>query len=1059
MPKRIPQLAKLTRPRLHRAIARERLFTLLDEAREQKPVTCVVGPPGAGKTTLVASWLDARGAKGIWYQVDPGDLDLPTFFYYLGEAAKPFSRKGQRPLPLLTPEYLQDVAGFARRFFRELFGRLPEGATLVLDNYQEVAAEQHFHQVVAQTVEEVPRGTAMIVISRRDPPDCYARLIANEDVGFVDWDVLKLSLDEATAIAKERVRISEAELERLHEQSGGWPAGLVLFLERRRDEGSPVGISAPHSLKDVFDYFAGELFDQSDPATQDLLLRISYLPRMTVSSAAALTGSPQVLRLLEDYYRRHLFIDRRGEQEPVYQFHALFQAFLQHRAEQTLGADEQVSIARAGARILEEQGFPEDAFPLYLRAGDTTGASATILGNAERLIAQGRWRVVMESINALPDRVVQGNCWLLHWLGMAQISTAPTQARPILVQSYDLAVREGDVLCQIQSVAGAIQAYMLEYRHFRPMDPWIDILKSALARVTTFPSAQGELRARSALLISLSFRRPDDPELDACTDRVFELLQSSADMNLRAQGAAYLVAYGARTGPLSIARRAAPLLQRLMAEPALSALTIGWGWWVLAFFHLIDDDEDACRRAVAEADRLGRSESLSAVSRFAAVVGAHLEMDAGNIDAAQDWSDRLEQVIFPGLTYDRALNNTIKAFLAAMKGDTAKACELAQESVKLFDDAGVHHLCCVTRSQLAWALMIQGDLAEAHRLAGEALQLALRARAEWVELDARIAMAAIALERGDRPLMEDNLRTAFELLRRTNYVPTLSKHRTWAARLCAEAVRAGVEPQQVRNLVRRLRLHPPSIGLDAWPWPVRVYMLGQFRVLIDDEPLSFSRKTPKKPISLLKALIAFGGRDVALDRLIDAVWYDEEGDSAYDACWLSLHRLRKLLGTSDAIQLADARMSLNPQLIWTDVGAFEYVLATKLDELPDAKDVDRVLSLYKGDFLAGEPNTPWAVPTRERLRGKFVHQLERHGHCLEESERWDEAVSWYLRGIDADAMAEVFYQGLMRCYQAQGRIAEAMSAYRRLKQTLSITLGISPSPATEAVARALRSNG
>lgn len=163
------QLAKLTRPRLHKAVARERLFALLDEARSHKPAICVVGPPGAGKTTLVASWLDARGIKGIWYQVDPGDADLATFFYYLGEAARPFNRKGQRPLPALTPEYLHDVEGFSRRFFRELFSRLPDGAVLVLDNYQEISGENTFLRLIAQAAEEVPVGITLIAISRRDP--------------------------------------------------------------------------------------------------------------------------------------------------------------------------------------------------------------------------------------------------------------------------------------------------------------------------------------------------------------------------------------------------------------------------------------------------------------------------------------------------------------------------------------------------------------------------------------------------------------------------------------------------------------------------------------------------------------------------------------------------------------------------------------------------------------------------------------------------------------------------------------------------------------------------
>ncbi|HUU74398.1 MAG TPA: hypothetical protein VMW70_17355 [Burkholderiales bacterium] len=204
MPKKQPQLAKLTRPRLHKAVARERLFALLDEAREQKPSICVVGPPGAGKTTLVASWLDKRNVKGIWYQVDSGDTDLATFFYYLGEAAKPFTRKHQRSLPRLTPEYLADIESFSRRFFRELFFRLPSGATLALDNYQEIEPDHPFHQLITQAIDEIPEESSVLIISRRDPPECYARLLANDRVTVVNWQSLRLTIDEVSSIASTR---------------------------------------------------------------------------------------------------------------------------------------------------------------------------------------------------------------------------------------------------------------------------------------------------------------------------------------------------------------------------------------------------------------------------------------------------------------------------------------------------------------------------------------------------------------------------------------------------------------------------------------------------------------------------------------------------------------------------------------------------------------------------------------------------------------------------------------------------------------------------------------
>lgn len=115
MASRHSHLAKTTRPKLHRISERKRLFTLLDQQR-MHPVIWVSAQAGAGKTSLVASYLTAKRLQGIWYQMDGADADPATFFHFLRNALKSANPRS-RPLPLLTPEYLADLPGFARRFF------------------------------------------------------------------------------------------------------------------------------------------------------------------------------------------------------------------------------------------------------------------------------------------------------------------------------------------------------------------------------------------------------------------------------------------------------------------------------------------------------------------------------------------------------------------------------------------------------------------------------------------------------------------------------------------------------------------------------------------------------------------------------------------------------------------------------------------------------------------------------------------------------------------------------------------------------------------------------
>lgn len=164
-----PLPSKLTPPTLPKIVLRARLFRELDRART-RPIIWIAAPPGAGKTTLVASYLNARRLRPLWYTVDERDGDLATFFHYLSLSARPLAPGKSPPLPHLTPEYLQGVSVFTRNVFEALDAQLPRSVALVLDNYQTIPADSPVHEMLALGFSHLAVERPVLIISREEPP-------------------------------------------------------------------------------------------------------------------------------------------------------------------------------------------------------------------------------------------------------------------------------------------------------------------------------------------------------------------------------------------------------------------------------------------------------------------------------------------------------------------------------------------------------------------------------------------------------------------------------------------------------------------------------------------------------------------------------------------------------------------------------------------------------------------------------------------------------------------------------------------------------------------------
>jgi ATP/maltotriose-dependent transcriptional regulator MalT len=305
---------------------------LLDQSRQR--VHWVFGPPGAGKTVLVASYLQAHRIRALWYQLDEDDADAATFLSQYRLVAASSAGRARRPLPMLKREHQPGLLSFARQYFQALFRRLRPPFVLVFDNYQDVPVTSAFHDVIRCALAELPQGGSAIVISRSEPPPQMARLRASHLLGFVTWRDLRLTVEETAGLARLRgaPALTRPMLKELHDKTDGWAAGVVLQLERVRRERTSLPTLVTRTSGEVFHYFADEILAAEDDETQSILLETAFLGSASARVASVLTGSPRAGEVLERLGRRNYFTDIHLEAEPVYQLHPMFREFLVERA-------------------------------------------------------------------------------------------------------------------------------------------------------------------------------------------------------------------------------------------------------------------------------------------------------------------------------------------------------------------------------------------------------------------------------------------------------------------------------------------------------------------------------------------------------------------------------------------------------------------------------------------------------------------------------------------------------------------------------------------------------
>jgi LuxR family maltose regulon positive regulatory protein len=382
-------------------VRRLRLVELLDELVNE-PLTVVVAPAGAGKTSLLAGWWVESTLPVAWLSVDDSDRDAVQLWSGVVAALETLTPEcGERALALLRRR------GSLDETVRQLLVDLDTGdhspAVLVIDDVHLVDDEDAISGSLMLFVQHLPAWLHVVLASRRVPKLPFDRLRAQGRLGEVNFTELQFSPAEAkellTGLAP---TLSDDAVAAAADRADGWAASLQLAALAARSLHAQQVFDAPR-IDDgalLHDYVLHEVLAAEAPEMVEALFDLSVVERANSSLAIALTGRSDAGDLLLRAEARGMFVARIGR-EGWFAMHSLVRTVLMDELARRSPERLPQQHLRA-ARWFEEAGEVPLALDYLLAAGEPRQALRLLAAEHANLYDTGREAITLRTIAAIP---------------------------------------------------------------------------------------------------------------------------------------------------------------------------------------------------------------------------------------------------------------------------------------------------------------------------------------------------------------------------------------------------------------------------------------------------------------------------------------------------------------------------------------------------------------------------------------------------------------------------------------------------------------------------------
>lgn len=1023
---------------------------------------CWIGAAaGYGKTWFAAGYLAWSQRPSIWYRLDALDQDPVRFFEGLRQASASAIQEPDQ-LPSSHVLSLPALANFARLFFEQLLNQVSSNTVIVFDNLQFIDAQHPILSGLSDALEAVPNGVQVLLLSRDMPPASFARLRMHQLMDIWSSDELAFSDQEILGLATERkIVLTTSQAATIHQLSLGWPAAVTLLLNQV-EENNQLPVTATQQAPELlFDYLAEAAFNRAPLPLQQLLLHCAHLPYLNASLANSCLSDANAASLLPQLTQHNYFVTEHNNGQ--YHFHPMYQSFLVTRARQVLSADTQQSISHRACRELETEGDISGAIQLTIDSELWTLAVDLILRHATHLITRNEFQTLSNNIQQLPEAYLQQTPWLRYWQARCLMMQRPGASRSMFAHLMSDFEQLEDKHGYCLAFCSLVEAYFMAWDEFKSLGAPLGTVLQRYANEYRLPQLDPVLHSyfTDCVVKALMHLRPTDPQLPAWASHLQHLIiDAHQDDEHRVQMAATQLLYQLWQGQYIEAAGTATLIGTTLSQPDKVTIPTTAMWHALsAHYFNFAADFNQSRQASAEVFSLSRRHAVSLWDLAALAAEAYAQLQTGQLKQGLATIQRMSSILTP---YQRLYESHFY-YLSAYAALLNRQLDQAESHIRLS-----LNMCRQQATPFPVALCLQGlariqlakqQLNEAEASLDEAAATVDGMHSIVIDHHDALLRARICFARQQQAAGLKHLRKAISLAVQHHIV----NHDWWQAdvmaELCAIAIEHQIEPQYVQQLVqqRYLSLRDPSKAPPSWPWPLRIYTMGRCSLLVNNTPPDNKIRGNAKPMELLMALIALGGRDVSEQRLQESLWPDTEGDEAYNLLTTTLHRLRKYLTDKNFILMQAHQLSLNPRLVWVDAWGLEHYLNHLNDQLLNTSVTDicfqqhamHLRQEYQGHFLR-ECETAWALACRERLRTKFMRAVRRLAAAWPTTLSTEPLTELLEHTLNLDPLQEELYRLLIQYFSQQGNYEGVESCYQRCRNQIGRTFRREPLQETTA---------